>query len=217
MHRKQLVACLSASVFVIGLSHAAWGQLASRPAEEWAKTLEQPTRVSGLRVDDVIARLGLKPGDTVADLGAGTGLFEVGLAKAVSARGKVYAVDIDEGFFPTIKEKAAAAGVTNVQTVLGKFTDPNLPAKDIDLALFHDVLHHVQDREGYLKALAPYVNASGRIAVVDYDTGQGPHKDQPELLVPKAQVTAWMNANGFKVVEEVPLFSDKYFVIYGRK
>jgi ubiquinone/menaquinone biosynthesis C-methylase UbiE len=142
-----VVVCLWAA------AHSATAQLASRPAEEWTKTLEGPARVTSLKIDEVVATLQLKPGQTLGDIGAGPGLFEVALARAVGPSGRVFAVEIDAGFFPEIKKRADEAGVKNVQTVLGKFTDPALPA-NVDMALFHDVLHHLEDRAGYLKALA---------------------------------------------------------------
>ncbi len=101
----------------------------------------------------------MKPGDVVADLGAGAGPFVVPFAKAVSPKGKVYAVDVDRNFFPYIEKRVKAAAVGNVQTVLGEFTDPKLPSSDVDVAFMHDVLHHIEDRAGYLKAVAKYPRA----------------------------------------------------------
>ena len=155
-------------------------QLAGRPAEEWIKTLDGPARVSALKIDEVVAAMKLQPGQTVADIGAGTGLLVVPMAKAIGPKGRAYAVEIDAGFFPEIKKRADAAQVSNVQTVLGKFTDPGLPVRTIDVALFHDVLHHVESRAEYLKTLAGYLAPAGRIVVVDYEGGQGPHAQRPD-------------------------------------
>jgi ubiquinone/menaquinone biosynthesis C-methylase UbiE len=192
-------------------------QLASRPAEEWIKTLDGPARVAALKIDEVVAALRLKPGQTVADIGAGSGLLDVPLAKAVSPGGRVYAVEIDAGFFPVITKRAADAGVTNVQTVLGAFTDPRLPAKNIDLALFHDVLHHVEGRAEYLKTLSGYLSPGGRIAVVDYEGGKGPHATQPDLQVTREQLAGWMKAAGLTQVDDARIFPDKYVLVFARR
>jgi ubiquinone/menaquinone biosynthesis C-methylase UbiE len=199
-----------------GFSHVAAAQLASRPADDWAKTLESHDRVANLKMDEIVAKLGLKPGDMVADIGAGSGLFEVPLAKAVSPGGKVYAVDIDAGFFPQIKRKTDEAHLTNVQTVLGKYTDPNLPVKNVDLVFFHDVLHHIEDRAGYLKSVAGYLKPSGRVVVIDYEQGQGPHKDHPELEVSREQLAGWAKDAGLKQTQEVKMFPDRYFLVYSK-
>jgi len=191
-------------------------QLASRPVEEWIKTLDGTARVSALKIDEVVAALKLAPGQVVADIGAGSGLLEVPLAKAVGPRGRVYAVEVDAGFFPEIKKRTDAAQITNVQTVLGKFTDPGLPVKNVDLALFHDVLHHVEGRAAYLKTLAGYLSPTGRIAVVDYEGGQGPHAQQPALQVTREEIEIWMKAAGFQKADDVKLFADKYVLVYAR-
>ena len=194
----------------------ATGQLASRPTAEWIKTLDSSNRVAGLKIDETIAKLRLKPGAVVADVGAGSGAFSVPLAKAVSPDGKVFAVDIDQGLIDHIARKATEQQATNIQVVLGKFTDPNLPATNVDLAFIYDVLHHIEGRKGYLQNLARYLKPSGRIAVIDFYPERGPHRKQPELQVTKEQTAAWMATLGFKQVEEIELFNDKWFVVYSR-
>ena len=191
-------------------------QLASRPADDWVKTLESPERLAGLKIDEVVARLNLKPGEVVADLGAGSGPFEVALARAVSPRGRVYAVDIDGGFFPYIQRKAADAKVTNVQTVLGQPTDPKLPASDVDVAMFHDVLHHIQDRPAYLANLVRYLKPTARIAIIEFNPAQSPHKDDATLVVSREQASEWLTRSGFAHSTNVSLFPDKWFVVYSR-
>ncbi len=201
---------------LLSLPVAASAQLASRPAEEWKNILEQPSRVEGLKIGEIVARLGLKPGQVIADLGAGTGLFSAPMGKAVGSAGKVYAVEIDKGFLPIIEAKAKESHLSNVKTVLGEFTDPKLPATDVDLAFMHDVLHHVEDRANYLKNAGRYVKRGGRFVVIDYQASNSPHRDQPNLIVSEQQVTGWMKAAGFNKVEKVDLFPDKYFLIFSR-
>jgi len=216
MRCRWLVTVLGALLVSNGLSQLD-AQLASRPAEEWLKTLDSPQRIQGLKIDETVAKLGLKPGDVVADLGAGSGAFEGALAGAVGPKGTVYAVDIDQKLLDAINKKAADARVPNVKTVLGKFTDPALPASNVDLAFINDVLHHIEDRGAYLKNLGRYLKPSGRIAVIDFHPEQGGHRNQPELQVSKEAAATLMAAAGFKPVEEIPLFTDKYFVIYARQ
>lgn len=216
MPDKRILTFFGLFAFTLGFSQFAATQLASRPAEDWSKTLEAHDRVANLKMDEIVAKLRLKPGETVADIGAGSGLFEVPLAKAVSPGGKVYAVDIDQGFFPQIKKKADEAHVTNVQTVLGKYTDPNLPVRNVDMVFFHDVLHHIQDRAGYLKAVAGYLKPGGRMVVIDYEQGQGPHKATPELEVSREQLGAWTKEAGLRQAEDVKMFSDRYFLVFSK-
>jgi arsenite methyltransferase len=211
------VCVIAAAIAIAGvLPEVVDAQLASRPAAEWMKTLESPERIASLRTDDVIGRLKLKAGDVVADLGAGSGLFAFPLARAVGS-GRVYAVELDEGFLTHIRDKAKTESVTNIVPVLGKFTDPSLPARDVEVAFFHDVLHHVENRSEYIKSVAGYVRPGGRIAVIEFNPGDSPHKDQPTLVVSKEQTAAWMAEAGFVPADDVPMFADKWFVVYRRK
>jgi cyclopropane fatty-acyl-phospholipid synthase-like methyltransferase len=212
---RMLLSVIGVAILLLTAPVAA--QLGSRPAEEWIKTLDGPARVAGMKIDEVVSALKLQPGQTVADIGAGSGLLVAPLATAVGPRGRVYAVEIDAGFFPEIRKRAAAAQVSNVETVLGKFTDPALPIKSIDVAVFHDVLHHVEDRAAYLKTLAAYLAPAGRIVVIDYEGGMGPHRSEPKLEVTREQLAGWMKDAGFVQVDDVKLFSDKYVLAFAKK
>lgn len=218
MQIQRYFACVAAVVLTAGLAPApVAAQLGGRPAEEWVKTLDSPTRIAGLKVDETVERLKLQPGEVVADIGAGSGIFEGSLAKAVAPGGKVFAVDIDQGLLDAIEKRTQEFKLTNVQTVLGKFTDPSLPTHEIDLAFINDTLHHIENRAEYLKNLAGYMKPSGRIAVIDYIPGKGGHPDQPELQVSEEQAAAWMAAVGMKPVEEIDLFDTKWFVVYAKR
>ncbi len=194
-------------------------QLGGRPADQWATTLESGRRLESLDIDNVVAAVQLQPGEVVADIGAGTGIFSVPMAKAVGPDGMVISVEIDPGFLPIIQQKADERGVTNISTVLGEFDDPRLPRKDVDVAFFHDVLHHVEHRQQYIEALAKYMAPGGRIVVVDYDKNKpgNPHANQPELLIGPEDVRQWMAAAGFEPTREVHMFEEKFFVIYTKR
>jgi ubiquinone/menaquinone biosynthesis C-methylase UbiE len=192
-------------------------QLAARPAEEWIKRLDAPERIARLKVDEIVAALRLQSGDVVADLGAGTGVFSLAMARRVGAGGKVYAVEIEQGLVDHMTRKAAEQGVANVRPVLGRFTDPALPARDVDVAFMHDVLHHIEAPQAYLGNTVKYLEPSARFAFVEFHHHLGPHKNDPKLGVGKGELDAWMTALGFALVEEIRLFEDQYFVIYARK
>jgi cyclopropane fatty-acyl-phospholipid synthase-like methyltransferase len=194
-------------------------QLGSRETREWIQNLERPERIANLKIDQVLPLLKLKPGDKVADIGAGAGAFSLPFAKTVAPSGKVYAVDIDAGLLAYIAEKAKNETIENIETVKGEFSDPKLPARDVDLAFFHDVLHHIENRQAYLKALAGYIKPTGRIALIEMnrDDPRTPHRNSPEMLLSKAEVNNWMAAAGFFPAEEYDLFGNaKWFIVYTR-
>ena len=205
-----------AALGIVAAGAPASAQLAGRSAQEWITLLESPQRVQRLKITETVAALKLKPGDVVVDVGAGTGLFEPDLSRAVGAAGKVYAVEIEQGLVDAIAGKAAQHNLANVTPVLGRFTDPALPARDVDLAFIYDVLHHIEDRPAYLRTLAGYIKPGGRIALIDFIPEKGGHRNQPEMVISRAQADALMSGAGFRPVEEIGLFEDNYFVVYTR-
>ena len=210
------VGLLGLLVLVAGLPEAS-AQLGSRSADDWAAVLDREQRVSGLKIEEVVSRLKLKPGDVVADIGAGTGVFSGPLAQAVAPTGTLLAVDIDQGLLDHIAQRAREEKVTNIQPVLGEFDDPKLPTR-VDVAFFHDVLHHIEHRQAYLKKLATYLEPDGRVVVIDliFDRPDGPHRNQPEMHITQEQVRRWMAVAGFPVMQEIDLFDDKFFVVFRR-
>lgn len=212
--RRSLFA--AAALLGAGVASSARAQLGAQTTEKWLQTLNREARVEKLQIDKAVALLGLAPGAVVADIGAGSGLFTLPLARAVGPEGRVYAVDIDRGLVDHIAQKAKEAGASQVRTVLGKFTDPDLPARDVDVAFIYDVLHHIENRAEYLRNLATYLKPGGRIAVIDFHPELGPHRDDPKLQITRTQTGAWMAAAGLKVVAEHRLYDDKWYVVYGR-
>jgi cyclopropane fatty-acyl-phospholipid synthase-like methyltransferase len=207
------VALLLAWIAYVGLAAE---QLASRSPEEWIKTLDAPDRVAALKVNEVIARLKISPGQTVADLGAGTGAFTVPLAAAVGPSGRVYAVEIQRGLVDHISRKVAEAKAANVQVLLAKPQDPELPGP-VDLLFMNDVLHHIEDRPGYLTQVVRYLKPGARFAVIEPTPEQSPHRGEPKLIVSKEQAGEMLKVAGLSAIEEVKFFANKWFVIYGRK
>jgi ubiquinone/menaquinone biosynthesis C-methylase UbiE len=209
--RALLISCLVfPSLFGIGLSNA-FAQLAQRPAEDYIKSMDRPDR--DLKVNEVIARLKLKPGDIVADVGSGSGAFSVPMAKAIAPNGILYAVDIDQKMLDFVAERAKKEGVTNLKTVLGEFDDPKLPVKTVDVAFFHRVLHMIEHRQAYVNATAKYLKPDGRIVVIDKNP-----EDSPDswMWLKQSDVDTWMAALSFYPAEKFAVFDDRYFVSYQR-
>src|SRR3989454_8520573 len=90
-----------------------------------AQWLERAERVDEERPELVLSALELKPGMTVADIGAGTGCYSWRLAQRVGASGTVYAVDIQSEMIKLLERQMSRRGAANVKAVLGTLTDPD--------------------------------------------------------------------------------------------
>jgi SAM-dependent methyltransferase len=196
---------------------------------EWIRRLERPDRLPGLKIDQVIARLGLRPGNVIADIGSGTGAFTVPFAEAVAPTGSAFAVDIWRELLDYVQAKADRRGITTLKTVLARRDDPALPERSLDIAFFHDVFHNVNDRPGYLKRLAPALKPGGRIAIIEqeFDDPIAKKWDPPEHRITREQVREWMASAGFVLVHEFDIFQghnnpegtampERWFVVYQR-
>ncbi len=95
--------------------------------------------------DKVMDIIGAAPGMTIAEIGAGQGRYVVNLANRVGPQGKVYAEDIDEASLRHCAERCRRNGFHNVETILGGFTDPKLPAEALDLIFIISSYHHFDD------------------------------------------------------------------------
>jgi ubiquinone/menaquinone biosynthesis C-methylase UbiE len=140
-------------------------QVMSHAGAEW---LERPEREVEEAPDRVVAALGLRPGQVVADFGAGTGYFTWRLARAVGPTGRVFAVDLQPEMLERLRENMAARAVTNYRPVLATEQDPRLPENSLDLVLLVDVYHELAWPHEVLAALGRALKPGGRLALVEY-------------------------------------------------
>ena len=188
-------------------------QLGKRTAKQWIDRLERKDRVAELKIDQVVTHLDLKPGDIIADIGAGTGVFSRPFARAVAPSGKALAVEVDRQLVDHIAHRAKEESISNLQAVLGEFDDPKLPIRNLDIAFFHNVIHHIEHRGLYVKNLIGYLKPTGRVVVIDQIDG---HQDDPKQQITLDMVKEWMNAAGLKMVQEIDLYENKFFVVFAR-
>jgi ubiquinone/menaquinone biosynthesis C-methylase UbiE len=145
--------------------------------DQYIERLESPERTSWQLPDRVVASLGLRRGQTVADLGAGPGYFSFRLARKVGRQGRVFAVDVEPVMLGVLRDRIAAHGLAQVTPVLGASTDPLLPKESCDRVLSVNAYHHYDDGPAALRSMAGLLRRGGRLALIDFhkrDTGMGP-------------------------------------------
>ncbi len=153
-----------------------------------AQWLERAERVDEERPELVLAALELRPGMTVADIGAGTGYYSWRMAQRVGASGTVYAVDIQPEMIKLLERQMSRRGAANVKPVLGELTDPGLPPGSIDLALMVDVYHEFEYPYEMLAAIVRALKPGGRLVFVEFRGGDAAVPIKPLHTMTEAQV-----------------------------
>jgi ubiquinone/menaquinone biosynthesis C-methylase UbiE len=179
--------------------------------KESALRFDDPARDLWQLPDRVIAALNLKRGQSVADIGAGTGYFSVRLAKSETAP-KVYAADIEPSMVRYLRERAAKEGLTNVIAVQAAADQPNLP-EPVDLILIVDTYHHIGERETYFRRLAKSITPGGQVVIIDFkpDSPEGPPK---EFRFPLEQFKSEMGKAGYKLATQHNFLPRQEFLIF---
>jgi SAM-dependent methyltransferase len=130
--------------------------------------LDRPEREEEERPAAVIGALGLRGGEVVADLGAGSGYFAFRIAPKVCKTGKVLAVEIQYAMIETIRRRATALKLTNVEEIKGSETDPKLPVNSVDLVLMVDVYHELAYPFEVMTKVRKALKLGGRVVFVEY-------------------------------------------------
>ena len=183
--------------------------------------LESPDRAAWQKPDLIMDALKIAYGDTVADIGAGSGFFTVRLARRVDPRGEkglVYAEDIQQPMLESIKRRVTREGLKNVVTRLGTDTDAKLPPGQLDAILVVDVYQEVEatdDRVRFLRHRADALKPNGRNGVVNYTPGAGGPGPEPQKRLDRSVVEEEVRAAGLRVLDRTTL-PFQYMLVVGR-
>jgi predicted methyltransferase len=139
----------------------------------YIKKFETESREVYAKRHEIVAALDLTPGMSVADVGAGTGVFTRLIAEKVGPTGRVYAVDIAQAFVAHIAKEAKKRGQRQVVGVLGNQDSTNLSEGSVDLVFLSDVYHHLEKPEKTLASIYRSLRAGGGLVVVDFDRVEG--------------------------------------------
>jgi len=172
-----------------------------------APWLERREREEEENPDLAMRLIRVQRGQTVADLGAGSGYYTRRLARAVGDAGKVYAVDIQQGMLDLLQVNLAREKVANVIPVLSTPDDPRLPANAIDMILLVDVYHEFGQPQTMLQRMKTALKTGGRLVLLEF-RGEDPDVPiRPEHKMTKAQVKLELEHEGFKqqrVYDDLP-------------
>lgn len=193
-HKKYLIPFISFLCFMVFTSHSSTQEkqnvLTPENANEARLNRLQPP-------DQVMDAIGISPGMTVAEIGAGHGRYVVQLAVRVGEGGKVYAEDIDSESLAHLEKRCQRWGLENVEIILGDVTDPKLPDAELDAIFIISSYHHFQDPVELLKNARSGLKPEGIVAIGEWIKSTAP-----------AQVKAQVIAAGYKL-DRIDTFLEK--------
>jgi ubiquinone/menaquinone biosynthesis C-methylase UbiE len=186
--------------------------------KQWVNTFERRGREVYEMRHAIVAATGVRPGMSVADIGAGTGLFTRLFAPAVTPEGKVYAVDISKTFIDNILRTCREQGLSNVEGIVNSPRDVGLPADSIDLAFITATYHHFEYPVSTLASIHRALRTGGKLVIIDFrrDPRISSKWVMKHVRGDKTTVIREIQAAGFHLLEDKPLLRTNYFLLFSK-
>ncbi len=182
--------------------------------EYWIDRFASESREVAAQRLAILAALEVEPGSDVADIGAGTGLFELQLSQAVGAQGTVYAVDISPRFLQHLRDRKQAEGWSNVTVVAGTERSPLLAPDSVDLVFICATYHHFTHVAETLASIKSSLRPGGRMVVVDFRRIPGESADWvvEHVRAGMEVVRSEIEAAGFRHTRTIEILKENFFL-----
>lgn len=182
---------------------------------EMSKKWNDPERDQWQHPEEIMAALALKPGATVADIGAGTGYMVAPISKAVGKDGTVIAIDASAEMVEYLRKRESELGPAKIVPQKVGFNDPELPSAEVDRVLTLDTWHHIKGQEAYARKVYDGLKRGGRFVVVDYEVDAETGPPMAMRLEP-AKVKKQLEMAGFRA-ETVRESMPRHYMVVGHK
>jgi ubiquinone/menaquinone biosynthesis C-methylase UbiE len=190
-------------------------EIAQVMGHQGADWLERPDRATEEQPQKMVAALGLKSTDVVADIGAGTGYISQLLARQVP-EGKVLAVDVQPEMIELLQQRIKKSKITNIQTQLGTEQSPELPAESIDLAIMVDAYHEFSYPHEMMVGIVSALKPGGRVVLAEY-RGEDPKVFiKPHHKTTQKQIQQEMKSVGLKLIKNENILPQQHLFFFGK-
>lgn len=179
--------------------------------------LEDPKRDAYQKPHEVITALGLRAGEIIADIGAGSGYFTFRLAHHVGDKGRVYAVDVSPDMIVHINRRIRELKVGNVVSVLAEPNDPLLADRSVDRFFFCDSWHHIENQTQYLSVMKGMLKPKGEVVMIDFHKKDLPVGPPLQMKIAREDVIKQLESNGFRLSKEHTFLPYQYFLVFASK
>jgi SAM-dependent methyltransferase len=208
----------AATIFAqAGQRHPVSGRVIARVmGYEGAAWLERPEREREEEPSKAITALGIKPGQVVADVGAGSGYYTVRLAQQVGTSGKVFAVDIQPEMLTLLRQRVGRERLTQVEVSQAIETDPRLPQNQLDLILMVDVYHELARPQEMLRQLRTALKSDGRLVLIEFrkESAWVPIREEHKMSVTEARME--LEAEGYRFDRVIDVLPWQHILVFGR-
>lgn len=154
----------------------------------------------------IVAQIGLREGDHVADLGAGTGHYSAAAGIAVGSSGQVFAVEVQKDLLPRLEHDVKERGAHNVTPVWGdieKVNGTRIREDSVDFVFVCNVLFQVEDRAGLMGEVRRILKPAGQVLVVDWSESFGGLGPQPNQVIDQNSAKLIFTDSGFRLVKDL--------------
>lgn len=185
---------------------------------EFVARFEGESREIAAAQKGILAALDLKPGMAIADIGAGTGLYEPAFSKAVGADGVVYAVDLAPKMLEHLSRRVQVENLDNVRVRSCTETSCGLDADSVDLIYICDTYHHFEYPMTTLATIHQALRSGGTLAIVDFERIEGVSRPwiMNHMRAGKEVFRQEIEDAGFFFVEEVEVdgLEENYLMLF---
>ena len=181
---------------------------------EGADWLDRPEREFEEQPSKAVKALGIKPGQVVADVGAGSGYYTVRLAKQVGPNGRVYATDIQPEMIVFLQRRLERERIENVELVQATETNPRLPEGRFDLILMVDVYHELSQPQEVLRRLRPALKPDGRLVLIEFrkESEWVPIREEHKMSVKEARME--LEAEGYRFDRVIDVLPWQHILVF---
>jgi ubiquinone/menaquinone biosynthesis C-methylase UbiE len=188
-----------------------------RDPRAYIGALEDPKRDAYQKPHEVVQALGLKSGEVIADIGAGSGYFTFHLARQVGPSGKVYAVDVSPDMIRHINRRIRDTKASNVVAVLAEPDDPLLAEQSVNRFFICDVWHHVENQAQYLSLMKKTLKPGGEVIMIDFHKADIPVGPPLQMRIDREDLIKQMESGGFRIKHEHTFLPYQYFLVFAPK
>ncbi len=176
--------------------------------------LEDPQRDVYQKPHEVLTALAIKLGETIADIGAGSGYFTFRLSHFVGPKGKIYAVDVSPDMILYINRRIRDLKINNVISVLADPDDPLLPDRAVNRFFFSESWHHIANQTKYLTLMKRMLKPGGEVVMIDFHKKETPVGPPMEMRIAREDLIKQMERNGFRLAKEHTFLPYQYFLVF---